>query len=85
MQLSSYLFFKSIPYYKSKGKTNVHERYSSNGFKPADKEIVDKFKIECSLKVKISRITYLKNLGNKLSDTTTGPKAYWSIVNSFLN
>ena len=30
-------------------------------------------------------VNYLKNLGSKLADPTTGQNSYWKILNKFLN
>ena len=43
------------------------------------------YREECFQAIKSSKETYLKSLGDKLFDKTTGPKTYWSIINSLLN
>ena len=56
-----------------------------NGFKADDKVKVDRIREECFQAIKTSKENYLKSLGDKLIDKTTGPKTYWSIINSLLN
>ena len=56
-----------------------------NGFKADDKVIVDRIREECFQAIKTSKENYLKSLGDKLIDKTTGPKTYWGIINSLLN
>ena len=50
-----------------------------------DKVLVDRIRDECFQAVQTSKENYLKSLGVKLIDKTTGPKTYWSIINSPLN
>ena len=49
------------------------------------KVIVNRIREECLQAIKTSKENYLKSLGDKLIDKTTGPKTYGSIVNSLLN
>ena len=56
-----------------------------NGFKADDKVIVDRIKEECFQAIKSSEKNDLKSLHDKLIDKITGPKTYWSIINSLLN
>ena len=46
---------------------------------------VDKPRDECYQAIKVSKENDLKSLGNKLVNKTTGPKAYWKIINNLLN
>ena len=63
----------------------LYKKYRSNGFKAEDKVVIDELRNECFQAIKISKETYLKSLGNKLIDKTTGPKAYWKIINNLIN
>ena len=56
-----------------------------NGFKEDEKVIVDRIREECFQAINTSKESYLKSLGDKLIDKSTGPKTYWSIINSPLN
>ena len=62
-----------------------YKKYRLNGFKADDKVIVDRMREECILAIKTSKENYLNSLGDKHIDKTTGPKTYWSIINSLLN
>ena len=62
-----------------------YKKYRLNGFKADDKVIVDRIREECFQAIKTSKENYLKSLGDKLIDKTTGPKTYWGIINSLLN
>ena len=66
-------------------QNKLYKKYKRNGFKDEDKIIVDTFRDECFLAINNSKETYLKNLGNKLIQETTGRKTYWKIVNNLLN
>ena len=62
-----------------------YKKYRLNGFKADDKVIVDQIREESFQAIKTSKENYLKSLGDKLIDKTTGPKNYWGIINSLLN
>ena len=62
-----------------------YKKYRLNGFKADDKVIVDRIREECFQAVKTSKENYLKSLGDKYIDKTTGPITYCSIINSLLN
>ena len=56
-----------------------------NGFKAKHKVIVDRIRDECFQAVQSSKENDLKLIGVKRIDKVTGPKTYWSIINSLLN
>ena len=43
------------------------------------------FRNECQQAIVNAKENYLKNLGSKLADPSTGQKSYWKILNKFLN
>ena len=47
--------------------------------------IVDRMRNECHEVVNNAKEKYLRDLGAKLADPTTGQKSYWKILNKFLN
>ena len=63
----------------------LYKKYRLNGFKADDKVVIDNIRNECFQAIKISKENYLKSLGDKLIDKTTGRKAYWKIINNLLN
>ena len=67
------------------GSKKFYKKYRLSGFKVDDKVIVDRIREECFQAIKTYKENYLKSLGDKLIDKTTGPKTYWSIINSLLN
>ena len=70
----------------SRKKTNkVFKKYKNNGYKSEDKEIIDRPRNERQEAIVNAKENYLKNLGSKLADPTTGQKSYWKILNKFLN
>ena len=69
----------------SRKKNKVFKKYKKNGYKREDKEIVDRLRKECQEAIVDAKENYLKNLGSKLADPTTGQKSYWNILNKFLN
>ena len=64
---------------------NIYKKYRENGFKESDRIILDRIRNECFQKIAGSRDKFLKSLGTKLIDKSTGLKTYWSIVNTLLN
>ena len=46
---------------------------------------MDRLKNDCQDAIKNAKEKYLKDLGAKLADPTTGQKTYWRILNKFLN
>ena len=65
-------------------KKGFYKKYRLNGFKADDNVIVDRIREECFQAIKTSKENYLKSLGDKLIDKTTGAKTYWGIINSLL-
>ena len=41
--------------------------------------MLDTFRLECQQAVGTAKMTYLKNLGNKVNDPSTTQKSYWKI------
>ena len=41
--------------------------------------------MECQEAVGTAKMTYLKNLGNKVNDPSTTQKSYWKIINRVMN
>ena len=62
-----------------------YKKYRLNGFKADEKVLVYRIREECFQAIKTSKENYLKSLGDKLINKTTGPKTYWGIFNSLLN
>ena len=62
----------------------LYRNYRLNGFKVEDMIMVDKQRDDCYQAIKISKDNYLKSLGDKLINKTTGPKTYWKIINNLL-
>ena len=70
---------------KLRRQKRLYKRYRLNGFKNEDKVIIDEIRNECFQAINLSKENYLKDLGRKLIDKTTGAKAYWKIINTLLN
>ena len=63
----------------------MYRNYRLNGFRDDDKISVDRQRNECYQAINKSKENYLKSLGNKLIDKSTGIKTYWKIMNNILN
>ena len=46
---------------------------------------MDRLRNECFDAIKNAKEKYLRDLGVKLADPTTGQKIYWKFLNKFLN
>ena len=69
----------------SRKRNKVFKRYKLNGYKIEDKILVDRLRTEYQEAIVNAKENYLKNLGSKLADPTTGQKSYWKILNKLLN
>ena len=66
-------------------QNKIFKRFKNNGYKDEDKVILERLKKECQETIMKAKEKYLKDLGVKLADPTTGQKVYWRILNTFLN
>ena len=66
-------------------KNRVFKNYKKHGYKIEDKDRLDTFRMECKEVVGTAKMTYLKNLGNKVNDPSTTQKSYWKIINTVMN
>ena len=55
-------------------QNKLYKKYKRNGFIPDDKVRVDTFRNECFQAINKSKHNYLNNLGNQLTDNSTGQK-----------
>ena len=56
------------------------------GYSSGDKDRLDLLRKECLDAVEKAKSShYLSNLGNKLNDKNSPPKAHWKIINRVLN
>ena len=67
------------------GKNRLFKNYKKHRYKDEDKVRLDAFRTECQNVVETAKLTYLKNLGNKVNDPSTSQKAYWKIINRVMN
>ena len=66
-------------------KTRLFKNYKKYRYKDEDKVRLDAFRTKCQKVVETAKLTYLKNLGNKVNDPSTSQKAYWKIINRETN
>ena len=66
-------------------KNRLFKNYKKHGYKIEDKDRLDTFRRECHQTVETAKLTYLKNLGNKVNDPGTSQKSYWKIINRVMN
>ena len=67
------------------GKIGFLKIIKKHRYKDEDKVRLDAFRTECQNVVETAKLTYLKNLGNKVNDPSTSQKAYWKIINIVMN
>ena len=65
-------------------KNRLFKNYK-NGYKVEDKVKLDTLRIECQQAVETAKLSYLRNLGNKVNDPNTSQKSYWKIINRVMN
>ena len=66
-------------------KNRLYKSYKRHGYKVEDKVRLDAFRSECQQEVERAKLSYLKNLGNKVNDPDTSQKIYWKIINKVMN
>ena len=66
-------------------QNKIYKKFKRNGYKIEDKLILDRMKTQSSEAIKNAKDDYMKSLGAKLADSTTGQKTYWKILNKLLN
>ena len=66
-------------------KNRLYKKYISRGMKEEDKILLDDFTSSCYELISTTKSSYFLKLGNKLNDTSTSPKVYWSILNRLMN
>ena len=66
-------------------KNRRFKNYKKHGYKIEDNDRLDTFRMECQQAVSTAKLTYLKNLGNKVNDPSTTQKSYWKIINRVMN
>ena len=65
-----------------RNQNKIYKRYKRNGYKMEDKIIMDRLRDECHEVIKNAKEKYLRDIGAKPADPTTGQKSYWKILNS---
>lgn len=66
-------------------KNRLFKNYKKHGYKADDKVRLDTFRVECQKAVEAAKISYLRNLGNKVNNPNTSQKSYWKIINRVMN
>ena len=66
-------------------KNRLFKNYKNHGYKIEDKDRLGTFRMECQQAVETAKLTYLKNLENKVNDPSTSQKSYWKIINRVMN
>ena len=57
-------------------ENGLYKNYKKHCYKNEDKVRLAAFRTECQKVVETAKLTYLKNLGNKVNDPSTSQKAY---------
>ena len=66
-------------------KNRLFKNYKKHRYKEEDKVRLEVFRIECQKAVESAKLTYLKNMGNKVNNPDTSQKSYWKIINRVMN
>ena len=66
-------------------KNRLFRNYKRHGYKEDDRLRLDAFRAECQIAVETAKVTYTRNLENKLNGTNISPKSYWKIINRVIN
>jgi hypothetical protein len=66
-------------------KNRLFRKYTSRGMSREDKFIFDEHSHFCHDLISSCKESYYSNLGKRLNNPATSPKAYWSILHRFMN
>ena len=66
-------------------KNRLFKNYKKHGYKREEKDRLDTFRMECQQAVETAKLTYFKNLGNKVNGPSASQKSYWKIINRVMN
>ena len=66
-------------------KNRLFNNYKKHDYKTEDKIRLEAFRIECKQAVGTSKLSYLKNIGNKANNPNTSQKSFWKIINRVMN
>ena len=66
-------------------KNRLLNNYKKHGYKTEDKIRLEALRIECKQTVETSRLSYLRNLGNKADNPNNSQKSFWKIFNRVMN
>ena len=68
-----------------KRQNRQYKNYVKNGCKIEVKILVENFRNECFEAISKAKTKYLNDMGMKLADSKSSPKAYWKMLNKLLN
>ena len=66
-------------------KNRLCKNYKKHVYKREDRDRLHTFCMECQQAVESAKLTYLKNLRNKVNDPGTSQKSYWKIINRVMH
>ena len=66
-------------------KNRLYRLYVTNGMRKEDEVVLNNLSEYCAKVLSDSKNSYFRNIGDKLNDPLTSPKAYWSILNRFID
>ena len=66
-------------------KNRLFKNYKKHRYKEEDKVRLEVFRIECQKAVESAKLTYLKNMSNKVNNPDTSQKSYCKIINRVMN
>ena len=66
-------------------KNRLFKNYKKHGYKREDRDRLDTFRMACQQAVESAKVTYLKNLGNKVNGPGTSQKSNWKIIKRVMN
>ena len=66
-------------------KNRLLKYYKKPRYKNEDRVRLDAFRVECQNAVGAAKLSYLTNMGNKVNDSGTSQRSYWTIINRVMN
>ena len=79
------MFDKKYHKNKIESKRGAYHKFLSRGCSPEEKVHINHLRNETSCLIVNAKDDSIYNIGQKLTDSTLGPKSYWTVLNKIIN
>ena len=79
------MFDKKYNKNKIKSKRGAYHKFLSRGCSPEEKVHINHLRNETNCLIVNAKDDSFHNIGQKLTDSSLGPKSYWTVLNKIIN